>query len=149
MECHEIQELMLESFEQALTREAQAHIDAHVETCVECSRFARIQTTLDHRLIELLVPPPTLTTASRLALRAGVRGRARIAAQDARPSRTDLLPEIVHFGSFAVATLVMAAVLPASNSVVAGIGATVALGSYVLLSVVRETFDDSALGADV
>lgn len=143
MECHQIQELILESFEGVPSREAQGRIDAHVRTCAECSRFALVQKTLDDRLSTLLVPPPIFSPVSRAALRRRIHGDATTAG------RADLLPEIVHFGSFGIATLVMAAVLPVSTPVVAGIGVTVALASYVLLSVVRETFDDSALGADV
>jgi putative zinc finger protein len=140
MQCHDIQELILASFEDALPSEARARIDAHVHTCADCSRFALVQKTLDDRLTTLLVVP-AISPASRSALRAKIH-------KDAAPGRADALPEIVHFGSFAIATLVMMAVLPVSPTLVASLATTLALASYVLLSAVRDSFDDYPLGAD-
>jgi hypothetical protein len=144
MECHEIQELILESFEAHASNAVQRRdIEAHLPTCAECSRFAAVQHALDERLTTLLMPAPAIRLASRGALRARIQ-------HESAPTRVrrDTLPEIVHFGSFAAATVAMIAVLPLSPSIVAGVGVTLALGSYVLLSAIRETFDESALGVD-
>jgi predicted anti-sigma-YlaC factor YlaD len=140
MECHEVQELILESFERTSSSEPRVRIDAHVSTCDECSRFALVQKALDHRLSALLLPAPTFSQASRSALRARIR-------DEVAPVQVDALPEIVHFGSCAIATLVMAAVLPVSPSTVIGPGIALAVLSYLLLSAVRDTMDD-VLGAD-
>jgi anti-sigma factor RsiW len=140
MECHEVQELILESFEVTSSSERSRRIDAHVSTCEECSRFASAQRALDDRLSALLLPAPALSLASRAALRARIH-------EEAAPARADALPEVVHFGSFAIATLVMAAVLPVSAATVILIGSLLAIVSYVCLSVIRDSMDD-VLGAD-
>lgn len=141
MDCREVQELILESFEGQVPTEMRRRVDAHVGTCTSCSQFAQLQRGLDDQLSALLIPAPTMHLASRAAL------RARIHSGTTRPRR-DTLPELVHFGSFALATLIMIAVLPLSPSVVGGTGVTLALVSYVLFSSVRDTLDSSVLGAD-
>jgi hypothetical protein len=140
MDCHECQEHILESFEQAPSAATQASIDAHVSACGACARFARVQRTLDATLGTMLVPP-AISPAFRPVL------RERIHLE--RPSRWDSLPDIVHFASFGVATLICAALLPFSPSSIIGLGATAALSSYVLLSAVRSSFEDYPLDADV
>jgi hypothetical protein len=142
MECHDVQESILESFEGAASSETQRRVETHLSTCPECARFARVQKALDDRLGALLLPAPTMSLASRATLHARIR-------EEAAPVRADATPEIVHFGSFAVATLVMAAVLPLSPAVVGSIGVTLALVSHVLLSAIRDRVDDYLLGADV
>lgn len=141
MDCHQIQELILESLDTRPASEMRQRIDAHVRGCVSCSRFAQAQEALDDRLSALLAPAPAIAQTSRAALRARIR-------VEAPPVRRDTLPEIVHFGSFAVATLIMILILPLSPSIVGAMGVTLALVSYVLLSVVRDSFDASVLGAD-
>ncbi len=140
MECAEIQELILESFATVSSRETRARVDAHLATCTDCTRFVLVQKALDQRLSALAVPL-TIPSMSRTELRLRLR-------QEAPAVHADLLPEMVHFGSFAVATLVMAAVLPVSPLTVTGLGVLLAAGSYVLLSLVRNTMDDCLLGAD-
>ena len=141
MDCREFEEHVLESFDEAPSAAVQAKIDAHLYACEACARFARAQKTLDAGLSTLLVPP-----AISPAFRSVVRERIR---WEAAPLRLDTLPDIVHFASFGIATLVCMAILPFSPSAVIGVGATVALSSYVLLSAVRSSFEDSPLEADV
>ena len=54
----------------------------------------------------------------------------------------------MHFASFGVAILVLAAVLPVSPMAVIGVGIAAALAAYVLLSIVRGSFEDDLLEAE-
>jgi hypothetical protein len=141
MDCCDVQEYILESFEVSPSDAMQESIDAHLSTCAACARFARLQKTLEAGLSTLLVPP-TVSPVFRSALHERI-------SSEAAPSRLDTLPDIVHFASFGVATLVCAALLPFSPSAIIGLGTTVALSSYVVLSAVRSSFEDSPLEADV
>jgi hypothetical protein len=141
MDCQEFQEHIIESFEQAPSASMQANLDAHLSACAACARFARVQRTLDAGLGTMLVPP-AISPGFRSALRERIRS-------EGRPSRWDSLPDIVHFASFGVATLVCTVLLPFSPSTIIGMGATAALSSYVLLSSVRSSFEDYPLDADV
>jgi hypothetical protein len=76
-----------------------------------------------------------MTPMSRPALRARLR-------RDAVTARRDTLPDVVHVISFGLATLALAWTLPISPSIVAGGGLTMALLSYVVLSVIRSSFED-------
>jgi hypothetical protein len=140
MQCPEIQELILESFVTESSRETRARVDAHLATCADCTRFVFVQKALDQRMSAVLVPF-TIPYTSRTELHLRIR-------QEPPPVRADVLPEIVHFGSFAVATLVMAAVLPMSPLTVTGVSVMLAIVSYVLLSVIRNTMEDCVLGTD-
>lgn len=143
MNCHDVQELILESFEQTASREIRLQIEAHLASCDGCSQFALVQRALDERLGALLLPAPVASLGARAALRAKIR-------EEAVPvrARFELLPDIMHFASFAIATLIMAVVLPVSSSTVIGIGVVLAFVSYLVLSAVRDSMDD-VLGADV
>jgi anti-sigma factor RsiW len=141
MDCQELREHILESFEEPPSAAMQANVDAHLSTCEACARFARVQKMLDAGLSTMLTPP-AISPAFRLVLRQRIRW-------EAAPSRLDTLPDIVHFASFGLATLVCTAILPFSPSAIIGVGTTVALSSYVLLSAVRSSFEDSPLEADV
>jgi anti-sigma factor RsiW len=134
MECHEIQETILDALDRGPSLEQQRMIEAHASACPACAQFARRQQVLDVMLASALAPP-AMTPMSRPALRARLR-------RDAVTARRDTLPDVVHFASFGLATLALAWTLPISPSIVAGGGLTMALLSYVLLSVVRGSFED-------
>jgi anti-sigma factor RsiW len=140
MSCHEIQELILDAFDGESSPEIRTRIDAHVLSCAACARFALAQQALDTRLTTYL-PPPVVEPMSRPALRARLR-------RDAVPPRRDTLPEMVHFASFGIATVVMASVLPVSPAIVAGGGLAVAFLSFALFSAIRSSFEDYPLEAD-
>jgi anti-sigma factor RsiW len=139
MECHEIQESILDGLDRGPSPEQRRAIEAHVSSCAACAEFARRQQVIDVRLASALAPP-TMTPMSRPALRARLR-------HDAVTARRDALPEFVHFASFSLATLALAWALPVSPSIVVSGGLTVALLSYVVLSVIRSSFEDQPLEA--
>ena len=60
-------------------------------------------------------------------------------------TRRDTLPDVVHFASFGLATLALAWTLPISATIVASGGVTMALLSYVVLSIIRSSFEDNPL----
>jgi anti-sigma factor RsiW len=136
MECHETQESILDALDRGPSSEQRRVIEAHVSTCAACAQFARRQQVLDVSLASALAPP-AMTPMSRPALRARLR-------RDAVTARRDTLPDVVHFASFALATLALAWTLPISPSIVASGGLTMALLSYVMLSVIRSSFEDYA-----
>ena len=95
---------------------------------------------LDDRLARLLVPP-ALSPTFRSVLQQRID-------RESRPARVDGLLELVHFASFGVAILVLAAVLPVNPTAVIGVGVAAALAAYVLLSIVRGSFEDDLLEAE-
>ncbi|MEO7190968.1 MAG: zf-HC2 domain-containing protein [Vicinamibacterales bacterium] len=139
MECHEIQESILDGLDREPSPDERHAIEAHVSICATCAEFARNQQVIDVRLASALAPP-TMAPMSRAALRARVR-------HDAVTARREALPECVHFASFGVTTLTLAWILPVSPSIVVSGGLTVALLSYVVLSVIRSSFEDQPLEA--
>lgn len=139
MECHEIQESILDALDGERSPEQQRVIEAHVSRCAACAQFAARQRIIDVTLASALAPP-AMTPLSRPALRARLR-------DDAVTARRDTLPDFVHFASFGLATLALAWTLPVSPSIVVSGGLTTALLSYVVLSVIRSSFEDYPLEA--
>ena len=139
MECHEIQESILDALDGEPSPEQQRVIEAHVSSCAACAQFAARQLVIDVTLGSALAPP-AMTPMSRPALRARLR-------HDAVTARRDTLPDFVHFASFGLATLALAWTLPVSPSIVVSVGLTMALLSYVVLSVIRSSFEDYPLEA--
>jgi anti-sigma factor RsiW len=142
MECHEIQESILDALDGDPSIERQRAIDAHVSSCAACAQFRARQLALDVTLVSALAPP-AMTPISRSRLRA----RLRHADDAAVTARRDTLPDVVHFASFGLATLALAWTLPISPSIVAIGGLTMALLSYVVLSMIRSSFEDYPLEA--
>jgi anti-sigma factor RsiW len=136
MECHEIQESILDALDGAPSSGQRRVIDAHVASCAACAQFAARQLAIDVRLVSVLVPPAMAPMSPST-----VRARQR---DDALTARRDALPDVVHFASFGLATLALAWTLPISPSIVISGGATMALVSYVALSVIRSSFEDLA-----
>ena len=139
MECHEIQESILDALDGASSTDERRVIEAHISSCAACAQFAARQLAIDVRLVSALVPPamPPLSPST-------VRARQR---PDPVTARRDTLPDLVHFASFGLATLALAWTLPISPSIVASGGVTMALISYVVLSVIRSSFEDYPLEA--
>jgi anti-sigma factor RsiW len=57
MNCHECEELILETLETGLTAHRQAELQAHVATCPSCRQFQQAQLRLDAALMKSLRPP--------------------------------------------------------------------------------------------
>jgi len=134
MECHEIQESLLDALDGEPSALPRRVIEAHVSGCAACAQFAARQRAIDLMLVSALTLP-AMTPMSRPALRARLR-------RDAVTARRDTLPDVVHFASFGLVTLALAWTLPISPSVVASGGVTMALLSYVALSVIRSSLED-------
>jgi hypothetical protein len=132
MNCQTIQEEILESFEEARPLSIQREIDVHLSSCAQCAAFAAAQNALHVRLSAM--PVPEMSAAFRSAL------RARIRRESPNPY-FEMLPEIVHFGSWAVATIACALLLPLDASLIAGAGLAATATSYVLLTAVRSSFE--------
>ena len=104
MDCHKTQEEILSSLEGRLALEIQQEIDRHLLDCPACQAFAAKQKTLDARLAATLVLP-----AMSPGFRTGLRRRVR---RETVRARVDSLPELVHFGSCGLATLLCVVLLP-------------------------------------
>ena len=137
MECHEIQESILDALDGEPSPEQQRVIEAHVSSCATCAQFEARQLVIDVALVSALAPP-AMTPMSRPTLRARLR-------HDAVTARRDALPDFVHFASFGLATLALAWTLPVSPSIVVAGGLTTALLSNVVMSVIRSSFEDYPL----
>lgn len=140
MTCEEVREHILESLDGDPLTALRAGIDAHLDGCDACRRFAIHQQQLDARLATAMAPP-ALHSRFRPALRERIRG-------EAVPARPDALLDIVHFASVGGATLASLLLLPFSPLAVVAAGTTIALASYVLLTTLRGAMEDP-LEADV
>jgi predicted anti-sigma-YlaC factor YlaD len=127
--CHEAEELLLESFDEAPAPVVRRALDAHVAGCRACSAFAARLRLVDAELAAAL-PPPAVPVSLAPGVRARVR-RERIAAV------TESLPDIIHLAGCGVATVVCAALLPfdAPVTIAAGLGFTCV--TYVFMALVR------------
>jgi hypothetical protein len=133
MECDRAREAILESLLEPQGGEAQAMIDAHLAGCRSCAAFMRTQRDLDRQLSVHLRAP-----ALRTGFRSAVRRRVR---QESRAFWSDLLPDVLHFSSWGVATLLALAWLPLSTPVVLAAAASGTLLTHVLLTAFHESLD--------
>jgi hypothetical protein len=111
-----------------------AAVEAHISECAVCAAFADKQRAIDVQLGAVLVCPE-LSSVFRSRLR-------RRIAQDKMRWWRDALPDMVHFTSLGVATLVSAVLLPFDISLTLGTGAAIALLSYVGFTALRDVFED-------
>lgn len=135
MDCKQAQEEIIESFENARPVDVQVEIDAHVADCPACAAFAATQKALDARLGAALIAPE-MSPMFRTALRKRIR-------RETMRVWPDWLPDLLHFASCGVVTLFCAFLLPFSVSSILGAGAITTMTTYVLLTVVRVTFEDA------
>ena len=133
MKCENAREAILESLLEPPSEEAQAMIEAHVAECRSCAAFMLTQRDLDRGLTQHL-RPPTLPPGFRTALRRRVR-------QDSPAFWSDLLPDVVHFASCGVVTLLALVWLPLSAPVVLAGSAISTLLTHVLLTAFHESLD--------
>jgi predicted anti-sigma-YlaC factor YlaD len=134
MDCHQAQEEILDSLEETSSSVIQRKIDAHTVECLDCVAFTASQKRLDAYLTAML-RPPEMSPAFRSILLKRIR-------QDKMRSWTEVLPDIVHFVSCAVATVLCAVLLPFGVAVVFGVGTIAALLTYVPLTMIRDSFHD-------
>jgi predicted anti-sigma-YlaC factor YlaD len=134
MDCQHIQTEIL-AWHDGDARSLDREVDAHLEDCLACRRFAAEQAAIDGRLAASLIPP-AMSSGFRQLL------RTRIARERPRVWR-EALPDIVHFASWGAATLLCVLVLPLDAGVVLGGGATATLLAYVALTVARTTLEDA------
>jgi anti-sigma factor RsiW len=133
MDCQQVQDEILEGFNEPTSADVHAAVDAHLAGCVACAAFARKQQALDRQLATVLAPP-------RLAahVRAAIRERAR---RERQQFWSDLLPDAVHFASCAVVTIIALVLLPLSAPVVLGIGTLGTLLTHAVLTAFHESLD--------
>ena len=142
MDCLQVQEAILDAFEQ---RGATEHnLDAHIASCPACAAFAARQQALDARLSALFPPPaaPTLSPAFRAGLRQRLQREKPVPQAPPRTAWLDAMPDVLHLASWGVATAASVALLPFDAMTIVGVGAAAATVTYVLLIAVRETIED-------
>ncbi len=133
MECHNAQEEILDACEAGVGSVGPV-VEAHLSGCPACARFAARQAAVDARLTKALVTPE-MSPSFRGDLRRTLR-------RETGASWPDRLPDIVHFASCGVATVCCAFVLPFDAATTIGAGTTAALLTYILLTTVRNSFED-------
>jgi anti-sigma factor RsiW len=133
MDCADVREQILESFDEAAPAALPTAIEAHVRECSRCAAFAASMRGLDARLGAALVQPP-MSPSFRTTLQARI-GRER------NSSRLDALPEILHLGSCAAVTVLAAALLPFDVPVTLAAGTAATSLSFVALFTVRTLFE--------
>jgi anti-sigma factor RsiW len=126
MECERIQEDVLESLCEPRPATIHAAIEAHLLTCPACAAFAARQTRLDADLRTALVAP-----ALSPLVHAAVRRRIRRQAQSLW---FDWLPDLVHFASCGLVTVVSLVVLPFNPSTVLAFAVGATLVSHAVLT---------------
>jgi hypothetical protein len=132
VDCDTVREAILDSLLEPRD-EVQAQIDAHVARCHACAAFIQSQLEIDRKLAAHL-RPPSLARGFRTAVRRRVR-------QESRAFWSDLLPDLLHFASWAVVTLLALMLVPLSTPVVLAAAATGTLLTHVVLTALHETLD--------
>ena len=135
MDCRKAQEEILESLDGGGPAEDQREIDAHLAGCPACAGFAAGQKTVDTRHGRMLMPPE-MSPSFRTALRKRIR-------RDTMRLWSDSLPDKVHFVSCGLATVLCAILMPFDAAAVLGAGATATIVTYILLTEVRNSFEDT------
>jgi anti-sigma factor RsiW len=135
MECHQVEDRILEQLNAGAAWNAPPELQAHIASCPSCAAFASTQRELDARLSRLLAPP-AMSPAFRSALRRRMR-------EDRHPWWKETAADAVHFAGWGAATLVCLRLPYVDPSVVAVGGVTGALLTYVLLTTVRHAFADA------
>jgi predicted anti-sigma-YlaC factor YlaD len=133
MDCEKAQDAILESLLVPQSDDVRVAIDAHVAACPSCAAFVRAQRELDRQLLAHVRPP-----SLGVGFRAEVRRRVR---QESHAFWPDLLPDAVHFASWAVVTLLGLIWVPFSAPVVLAAAATGSLLTHVVLTAFHESLD--------
>jgi predicted anti-sigma-YlaC factor YlaD len=125
MNCSEVEELILESFDAPVQRE---RLNAHLAHCPACREFFDAQRALDVSLLAQF-PAPNLSAS----FDAGLRRRI---ALERRQAILEHLPTVLHLGGGVAGSLLCAWLLPFATSAVVSIGIAITLGTYLLLALV-------------
>lgn len=133
MDCERIQEDVLESLIEPHPPAIHAAIEAHLRTCKACARFAAQQTRVDASLRAALAVPMLSPR-----VRAIVRQRIRREPSSVWP---DWLPDVVHFASCGLVTIVSLVVLPFNPAVVLALATGATMLSHALLTAAHGTLD--------
>ena len=133
MDCQRVREEILDACDIEGARPGAA-VDSHLSGCAACQQFAERQRALHVRLAAALVTPP-MTAAFREDLRSRIR-------RETLSPWADRLPDIVHFTSCGIATVVSALVLPINPATTVGVGITASFFAYMVLTTVRMSFED-------
>ena len=104
MDCQSVQHLFLESLLEPLPEPECEALDRHLTTCAACRQFVALQQMLDSRLPNA-IPAGSLSPWFRQAL------KARICSGPENPW-SDWLPDVADVAGCALATLVVATLLP-------------------------------------
>jgi anti-sigma factor RsiW len=131
MDCRHVQDAILDSLidRAALT----PGIHEHIAACPACAAFAARQMAVDAGLRQALAAP---VVSARL--RAAVRERIR---HESRPVWRDVLPDVVHFASCGVATVVSLLALPFDPAVVLAVALVTTLASHAVLTAMHGSLD--------
>ena len=132
MECERIQEDVLESLIEPLLPAVQAAIDAHLQGCATCSAFAARHARLDAALQAALVSP-TLSPRVRAAVRRRIRREQSL--------WFDWLPDVVHFASCGLVTVVSLVVLPFNPATVLAFALGATLVSHAILTAAQGSLE--------
>jgi hypothetical protein len=124
MDCREVQERFLESFEGALSSPEKGELERHISDCADCRPFAILQRQLDLRLQQEIVAPQLSA-----AFRAGLQARIALERREPWP---DWLPDVAHFAGSGVAVGFCALLLPLPVPIVLGTGVLMAFLTYSL-----------------
>jgi len=133
MDCHAIQERVLERFESVLTPQEKEQLDRHLLECPECTEFAALQSHVDVQLHKEIAPP-TLSPRFRADLQVRI-------AQERQARWPHWLPDVAHLVGSATAIGLCTFLLPLPVPIVLGTGALAALGAYSLQTLIVSTLD--------
>jgi anti-sigma factor RsiW len=136
MTCADVERALIEGFDDATTAERQQAIELHLESCPSCMAVAVAQRSLDAKLSAALLPP-MLSSSFRPALRRQITSSESL--------MTDALPDVLHLSGCALLTGFCVVTLPADTSVIVAAATFVTVASYVILTVMRNTLDESRL----
>ena len=135
VDCARIQDELLDSLDEPVSPAVRQAIDDHLVVCPVCAAFATKQQELDQQILSNL-HAPALSPSFRPALRQRIR-------QERLRVWFDALPDLVHIGGCTVVTCASALLLPVDATIVLGTGATLTIGSYAMMAVLRSALDDS------
>jgi anti-sigma factor RsiW len=137
LKCDDVQRGVLEAFDEHGGAAHEAAVVAHLQRCPQCAQVVAEQRELDATLTAALVPP-RLSPSFRAAL-------YRRLDAPAPTSQGDALPDILHLASCAIFTAVSAVIVPEYGPVIVAGGTLATVMTHLLLSVMRNTLDESAL----
>ena len=129
MTCHEAEELLLDSFDEAPSPVVRRALDAHVAGCRGCSAFAAELRAVDTELAAVLKPP-----AVPASLAPGIRARVR---RERIAALAENLPDIIHLAGCGATTVASAVLLPFDPAVTIAAGIGLTCITYGFMALVR------------